>query len=261
MNAKVGFFQFESKFGDVNYNLDRINKNLKNRKIDLLVLPELYTTGYMFKNKKELKEYCEKIPSGKTVKKLKEICQKYKLYVVCGLPEIKNNKLYNSCVLIGPKGYIGKYQKAHLFYKEKNFFDKGDVNYKVFKTDIGNIGLMICFDYMFPEVVRTLALKGADIVCNPCCLKTKPEKVMTCMRSRALENGIFTITVNKVGKERNVQFIGESEIIDPRMNLLTKGSNTEDIKIKNIDVSKARNKNYNKYNNLIKDRRKELYKL
>ncbi len=261
MKINIGFFQFKSKFGDVNYNLERINDNLKNKKINLLVLPELYTTGYLFKNKNELKKYSEEIPSGKSVQKIKDICKNNNVYIVCGLPEIKKNKLYNSCVLVGPKGYIGKYQKTHLFYKEKNTFNKGETNYKVFKTAIGNIGLIICFDYMFPEIVRTLALKGVDIICCPCCLKTKPKKVMTCMRSRSLENGIFTITVNKVGKERNIDFCGESEIVDPRMKVLAKGNNREDIQMVTIDVKKARNKNYNKYNNLMGDRRKELYKL
>jgi predicted amidohydrolase len=143
--------------------------------------------------------------------------------------------------------------------KEKKIFRPGDLGFNVFKTDPGRVGLMICFDYMFPEASRVLALKGAEIICVPMNLLSPPERVMTVMRSRALENGVFIIAVNRVGEERGQNFFGGSEIIGPRMEILAKARDKEEVRVVEIDLKDARNKKYTKLNDLLKDRRPEFY--
>lgn len=260
---KAGFVQMAPKFGDIDYNLEQIqNYVAKNKDADLLVFPELATTGYKFESRKELESMAEQVPNGKTVSMLEKVCKENNVYIVVSMVEKLGSKVYNTAVLVGPDGYIGKNQKTQLFFEENLVFDKGETGYNVFRTPIGDIGVMICFDYMFPEAARTLALKGADIICNPCCLKTPSTKVMTAMRTRALENGVYTICVNRVGEEKGLEFTGGSEIAGPRMEVLASGEqNVEDVKIVEMDMEKARDKTYNEYNNLIKDRRVQFYSL
>ena len=139
-------------------------------------------------------------------------------------------------------------------------FKPGDLGFNVFETPIGKIGLLICFDYMFPEATRILALKGADIVCYPMNLVSPPPKVMTAVRTRALENGVFTIAVNRTGEERGHVYRGGSEIVDPRMKVLATAGNKEEVKVVEVDITRARDKMYSENNDLIKDRRPEFYK-
>ena len=214
----------------------------------------------MFLDRTELAKYSEEIPNGPTIKKIITLAKKYKTFLILGMPERQGTKLFDTSILVGPEGYVGKNQKKHLFYQENLIFDPGENAYEVFKTSIGNIGLMVCFDYMFPEVYRTLTLKWADILCLTCCLKTPPSKVMTVARANALSNGVYIIAVNRVGQERWVTFSGCSEIIGPRMELLAQGKeNNEDCQIVDIDIKTAQDKTYNEFNDLIWDRRTNFY--
>ncbi|HAP67080.1 MAG TPA: acyltransferase, partial [Nitrospinae bacterium] len=126
------------------------------------------------------------------------------------------------------------------------------------------IGMMICFDWLFPEVARILSLKGADIICHPSNLVLPhcPQAMIT----RCIENRVFVITANRVGVEerikgRRLKFIGQSEIVSPDGKILYRASaNKEEIGIVDIDPKMARNKNITPLNNIFKDRRKDLYK-
>ena len=256
---KVGFVQFNSIFGEVDKNNKTIASFVSENKADLLVLPELCNTGYMFKDKNELRQLAEEIPEGKTTQEWIKIAKKSDVFLVGGLPEKEGPNLYNSSILIGPKGFAGKYRKIHLFMKEKEIFKPGNLGFNVFETNIGRIGLMVCFDFMFPEAARTLALKGADIVCCPMTLVSPPQKVMTVMKSRALENGVYVIAANRVGNERGHVFLGGSEIIGPRMEVLASGSDNEEVKIVQVDLEKARDKKYTTFNDLLNDRKTEFY--
>jgi predicted amidohydrolase len=106
---------------------------------------------------------------------------------------------YNSSVFISPDREISVYRKAHLFYKEKLVFSNGNTHFPVYNTSIGKIGVMICFDWIFPEVCRSLALKGAEIICQPANL-VLPHCPLA-MRVRSIENRIFTVTANRIGSE------------------------------------------------------------
>lgn len=256
---KIGYIQFNPTFGKVDGNNKKIERFVSQNKADLLVLPELCNTGYMFKDKNELNQLAEKIPDGKTTKEWIRIAKENNVFLVGGLTEKDGPEFYDSSILVGPKGFIGKYRKTHLFLNEKKIFTPGNLGFNVFDTEIGKIGLMICFDYMFPEASRVLVLKGADIICNPVNLVSPPSRVMTVMRARALENGVYAIAVNRTGEERGHTFQGGSEIIGPRMEALAQAGDKEEVKVIEVDIKKARDKKYTEFNDLLKDRRPEFY--
>ena len=187
------------------------------------------------------------------------------MHVVCGLLERVGDDIYNAAVLVGPDGVIGSYRKTHLpFLGVDRFTVPGDV-LPVFDTPLGRVGLEICYDLRFPEVTRTLALAGADIVAHPTAFpvaaRIQTELITV---ARAAENRIFLLTANRVGKERNGEFCGWSQIVDPYgVRLAEAGAVEETLLSRDIDVEQARNKDYvipGEYElYLFGDRRPELY--
>src|SRR3979490_305785 len=181
----------------------------------LLVLPECAIPGYMFDSADEALPYAEEIP-GPTTETLERECRRLGLHVVCGLLERDGDALRNTAVIVGPSGRIGTYRKTHLpFLGVDRFVTPGDA-LPVFETPLGRIGIEICYDLRFPEVTRTLALKGADIVAHPTnfpmAAKIQTELITV---ARAAENRIYLLTANRVGKERSGEFCGWSQIVDP----------------------------------------------
>lgn len=262
-NIKVGYIQFNPKFGKIKKNVQFIIDKLKNVNADLIILPELFNTGYNFINKNEVRKLSEPIPDGYTTSEIIKLAKKNKTYIVGGIAEIENGELYNSAFLVGPEGYIGKYRKIHLFYREKIFFESGNLGLNVFKTKIGNIGILICFDWIFPEAMRTLALKGSQIIAHPTnlVLPFYQKAAIT----RALENRVFIILSNRFGREFRggfeFKFTGQSEVISPKGEVLVKSiKNKVDIKTVTIDPSIADNKNITEVNNLFLDRKPKFYK-
>lgn len=271
MRIKVGLIQTSPVFGEVSANVDDALRRLRllaKKGARLVVLPELFNTGYQFKDRREAKALAEPLSkAGYTTGRLMEAAKEHKLYIVAGVAEISRQKVYNSSVLIGPKGVIGVYRKAHLFYNEKRIFAPGNTPFKVY--DIGGgkgglrIGMMICFDWLFPEVSRKLALLGADIICHPSnlVLPNCPDAMVT----RALENRVFTITANRVGVEARIKgsrlrFIGKSEIVSPTGSVLSRASTSRaEARLKEIDTNEARDKRVTPVNDVFKDRRIELY--
>lgn len=260
---KIGFLQFKPLFGQVEDNLDKLSSMIEKAPyFDLLVLPELANSGYVFSNKDELGKASETIPSGLFVEKLSEITNSRNSAIVCGICERKGVNYYNSSVLIGPKGFIGKYQKIHLFDREKLFFQPGNGPLKSFEVNGMKIGMLVCFDWIFPEATRVLALEGIDILAHSANLVLPYSQ--TAMLARSIENRIFTVTSNRIGTEENggieLTFTGQSQITSPKMELLASaGVDTEEIKIVEIDIELARNKWLNERNNVLLDRRSAMY--
>src|SRR3989344_5582220 len=253
---KIGFIQFSPIFGDKKANIGKIKKLIANKKADIFVLPEMCTTGYMFSNKKELKLLAETL-NGETIKNLSYVAKENNCCLVFGMPEIHKGKIFSTAIAVDLDGVIAKHQKSHLFLKEKLLFSKGKTKPTIFKWRETNIGLGVCYDYMFPEYWRILALKGADLFCNTANFVFDYGFGM--MQARSIENGVFSITVNRVGKECGQEFKGGSEIVDNRGNLLVKADSSECVSIIDVDKKKSRNKKWNKYNDLIGDRRIDLY--
>lgn len=260
---KVGFYQFAPEFGNIKYNLQKILDAVSSVETDILVLPELFNTGYQFISREEAKSLSEKIPSGYTTNVLKKLSARKKIYIVAGIAENNEGKIYNSAVLTGPDGLIGVYRKTHLFYEEKLWFSSGDTGFKVWQTPIGNIGIMICFDWFFPESARTLALRGADIIAHPSnlILPHCPDAMVT----RCIENRVFAVTANRIGSEQRgdkekLPFIGKSQIASPTGEIIYRASgDKEELTVMEIAVERARDKNLNSMNNLFIDRKKEFY--
>jgi len=260
---KTGFYQFSPEFGEIKKNVKKTLDAIEAADVNLIVLPELFNTGYQFISKKETKELSEEIPSGYTTRALEEVARKKKIYIVAGISEESKGKLYNSAILTGPDGFMGVYRKTHLFYEEKLWFSAGDTGFKVWQTPIGNIGVMICFDWFFPESARTLALRGADIIAHPSNLVLPfcPDAMIT----RCLENRVFAVTANRTGFEQRgdkekLEFIGKSQITSQKGEILHRAeSDREELAIIEINIDKAKDKNLNSFNNLFKDRKKEFY--
>jgi len=260
---KVAIVQNHPEFGNVQGNLNRIEEMLAGKVADLFVLPELFATGYRFISMDEAHRFAEPVPGGMTTHLLISLAKKNNAHLIAGLVEIEDDRVYNSSVIVGPKGLIGRYRKIHLFDSEKSCFHTGTDAPPVFDLDGVKVGVMICFDWRFPETARSLALKGAEIIAHPSNLVLPhcPQAMIT----RCLENRIFAITADRVGEEERVPgekltFIGQSQVVDPDGNILIRASETEEeVHIVDIDLKKARDKYLNPKNEIFKDRRPDLY--
>lgn len=262
---KAGFIQTNPVFGNISVNVERATECIAATDADLIVLPELFNTGYQFISIDETTELSENIPAGFTTQRLIALSRERGVYIVAGIAERAGERCYNSAVLTGPGGFLGVYRKTHLFFEEKLWFSPGDTGFRVWKTPIGAIGIMVCFDWFFPESARTLALMGADIIAHPSNLVLPfcPDAMVT----RCLENRVFAVTANRTGTEERggrgaLAFIGRSGIISPRGEILCRASDDqEESAVVEIDPAVARDKNLNPYNNFFADRRPDLYKV
>lgn len=264
---KAGYLQFKPEFGKPSINISKIRDFISGRKFDLLVLPELANSGYLFSEKKELEELSEEIPGGKFVDALKKICKEKNCHIVSGVCEKHKNDFYNSSVLIYPSGKVFVYRKIHLFDTEKKWFTPGNIpltTYTISGKYFGKvkIGMLICFDWIFPETARTLSLLGAQILCHPSNLVM--QFCQKAMFTRALENHVFTITANRTGKEtagkKTLKFTGQSVIVSPKGKYLHVGSkNKQECIIVEFDPKVALNKKINPQNDLFTDRKKKYY--
>lgn len=260
---RVGFFQFDPVFGEIKHNLDTVVTRLEQIDCDLIVLPELFTSGYQFTSQEELRQLVERVPHGTTTQRLIDVARARRMTIVAGLPEEADNGCYNSAVVVGPSGFMGCYRKTHLFYEETLYFQPGDSGFQVWDMGLAKIGVMVCFDWYYPEAARTLALKGAEIICHPSNLVLPhcPDAMVT----RSLENRVFSITANRIGQEARggkepLTFIGSSEIVTPRGKILHRSPrDREELIVVEVDPSEARAKALNPYNDLLADRRPSLY--
>jgi predicted amidohydrolase len=258
---KLGFLQMRCKFGEIKANVKKASNLLGKVSDATIVLPELFNTGYLFKNKGELKSLAENAKTGYTVTEMKKVAKKRRLNLIFGMAQKSGSKAFNSAVYISDKGAIDVYQKVHLFDREKLFFQPGTA-LKTVKAGDATLGMMICFDWIVPEVSRVLTLKGADILVHPANLVLPWGQ--TGMKLRSIENGVFSVTANRIGVEKrgtmDLAFTGGSQIVNPRGEILVSaGDRSESLKVIEIDLEEARNKNINSANHLINDRFPSLY--
>lgn len=259
---KVGFIQFAPVLGDVQATIRKIDRLIHHcENTDILILPELCNSGYNFNSYQQAWETSEEVESSVFVQYLRSKCKQFNLYIVVGFNERHNALLYNSAILIGPKGYIGKYRKLHLFMNEKDYFKPGDVGLPVFDIGLCKIGMLVCFDWIFPEVWRILALKGAEIICHPSNL-ILPGFAQKAVPIHALTNRVYIVTANRIGTEGDLTFTGLSTIADPKGEILVQASQAkEEVEIKDIDITMARDKMITHRNDVFSDRRPGEYSL
>lgn len=260
----LAVLQFNPLHKKIEKNYQIIENYLENIRNSIVVLPELSTTGYLFESKEELIPLAEEVPNGKFSELISNIAKRNNLVIVAGIAEKENDDLYNSAIIVSPQGFIGKYRKINLFYKEKFVFKQGQ-KLEVFKINFHGqeikIGVMICFDWFFPEISRKLKIKGAQVIAHPANL-VLPYCPLA-MPIRALENKLYTITANRIGTEENVneklKFIGQSVICSPRGEYLLKLNETQQ-GIFFVETPLNIDENITKYNNLSEDLKK-LYSL
>jgi predicted amidohydrolase len=259
---KVSYIQFDPVFGNIEGNIKKALTLIEGANAEIIVLPELFNTGYLITSKEEAFDLSEPLPGGKTTEALNAIAREKNAHIVAGLIERQGEHLFNSAVVIAPSGYLGTYRKIHLFNEEKLWFQPGDLGFQVFDTGTCRLGVMICFDWFFPESMRTLALKGADIICHSANLVLP--FCQDAMITRCLENRVFAVTANRTGEEKrggkSFSYTGRSQITGPNGKMLCRaGAETEEIGIAEIDVNLSRDKSMNPHNDIFLDRREEFY--
>jgi len=259
---KIGYVQIHPLFSEKDANFEQVNGLLQGVKADLLVLPELFATGYAFISKREVQSLAEAL-DGPTFQFLKEQSQKTGAVLIGGFAEKNGNKIYNSALCVYKNKIIGVYRKIHLYYREKKWFLPGDNAPRVLKVKGVNIGMMICFDWFFPETIRTLALQGAEIIAHPSNLVLP--YCQKAMQTHCLVNRVYAITSNRIGREKrgddDFTFTGRSQITSCNGEILSSSQdNKTDIAVVEIDNEKARDKQLNLFNNIFEDRRPEFYK-
>ena len=260
---KVGIYQNHPEFGATGKNVEKAVRDLSLAAADLLVLPELFNTGYQFASMQEVEALAEEIPSGNTCRQMLAFARDKNMFLVFGLAERDADDYFNSAVLVGPDGYIGRYRKTHLFFEESDFFSPGNTGFCIFDIGRAKIGIMICFDWWFPESARALALAGADIICH--CANLVLPNCQTAMITRSLENGVFTVTANRVGTEARgekdpLTFTGGSQIVDNLGEIKARMGETEiGLMVIEIDPIRARNKAITARNDRFRDRHPEYY--
>ena len=259
---RIGYFQFNVHFGKKAGNLKTIVNALKDVEADLIVLPELALTGYLFSDRNEAIAAAEDPRRSSSVDTLVNLCRDRRFHLVTGFAERDRERCFNSAVLLGPEGLISTYRKLHLFGTEKQCFDPGDLPLEVQQVGDVKIGIMICFDWIFPEVARVLAVQGADVLCH--CANLVMSYCQQAMLTRCLENNVFAVTANRYGSDHrpagSIRFTGKSQIVAPMGSLLHRAaSQRRELFITEIDPAEARDKSITAVNHLMDDRRPRAY--
>ncbi|MGQ9640846.1 MAG: carbon-nitrogen hydrolase family protein [Candidatus Bathycorpusculaceae bacterium] len=263
--VKVALAQISCKRGGKKENIRKMEEYVveaKEQDARLIIFPELSLTGYVIRD--QIYELAETIP-GPSTKALENMAKKHKAHIIFGMPELSEKThavVYNTAVLVGPEGFIGKYRKmylpTHSVFEEKRYFRPG---YQIvsFETRVGRIGLIICYDIFFPEVCRLTRLKGTQLIAcisaSPAVRKTFFE---TLTAARAIENTVFLAYVNLVGIEDGLQFWGGSRLIGPQGKLLARAKYDEEDLV-TVKVDYADIKPVETFVPTLKDVRPELF--
>lgn len=263
---RVAFAQTRPVFGDLEGNLDRCARLVEQAPaFDLLVLPELFSTGYLFQSRAEVERVAEDA-DGPTLQTLRALAARRDAWVVGGFAERDAGHVFNSAALVGPDGAPLIYRKIHLFDTETEVFDVGDRPFRAWTLRKGaksvRVGVMICFDWLFPESARCLALDDALVLLHPSNLVLP--YCQEAMRTRCLENRVFAITANRCGEDvrgaTTLRFTGASQITGPRGEVLARAPADEECThVVEIDLSAAREKRVTPRNDLFGSRRPEAY--
>jgi 5-aminopentanamidase len=232
----------------------------------IVLLPELASSGYMFADRAELVSLAEP-RDGPAITEWANLAEAFGLTIVAGFPEAAGDKVYNSAAVVDRTGLRGVYRKAHLWDSENVVFDRADDLPLLVDTEHGRIGVMVCYDVEFPEWVRAVALAGADLLCAPVNwpLLPRPEGERPTEMVRAMAgagmNRMPVAVCDRAGVERDQDWIGGSLITDADGYPLvvaqygTPGNITAD-----VDLAEARIKKFNQHNDVHGDRRTDLYR-
>jgi len=266
---RVAALQTRPVFGDVETNVARALALAEKVDAALYVFPELMTSGYAFASRAEARALAE-TPGGREayapgLHALGRWAKARRAFVIAGFPEKGGARVYNSSALIGPDGQVRDvYRKLHLFDDEKLWFAPGDRAPRVSRVGAARVGMLICFDWRFPEIWRVLALAGADVIAHPSNLVV-PRAAQMATPVRALENRVYVVTANRVGADvrpdRRIAFTGRSQVSSPDGIVLARaGSAGVRALAVDLDLAQARAKKFGRTrNDIFKDRRPEFY--
>jgi predicted amidohydrolase len=270
--------QFEPHVGDLDGNREtacEFVEEAAERGADVVVLPELANSGYVFDSRAEARSLAEPIPAGETAQRWIDLAAAHDVYVVGGYAEEAGTSLYNSAVLVGPDGYVGTHRKVHLWDEEKLWFEPGD-EIEVFETEIGRIGMQICYDQWFPELTRIQAAKGVDLVAEPTNWVPANDyersgrmdadelaRANYLAVSNAHTNAVWFVCADRVGTERGQPFLGRSLVVDPDGNAVAGPASRDDeelLVVEDCNLMDARTaKRSTDLNHVLRDRRTDLY--
>lgn len=245
--SRIAVVQMDVSLGDVPRNRDVILARVAAAAklgASLVIFPECCLTGYCFDSLAEAEPHAESIP-GPSTDAISEACRTRNVHAVIGMLEQDGPRIYNAAVLCGPDGVVARYRKVHLPYLGVDrFTTPGDTPFDVYQVGELRLGINICYDSAFPEAARVMALAGADLIVLP----TNFPPGARCMiehvvHVRAMENAVYYAAANRVGQEREFEFIGQSKICDPDGRVLAEADGAEEtILIAEIDLAQARQK-------------------
>lgn len=266
---QIAAIQMETKLLDVEDNVTKILEFISHataHDAQIIVFPECALTGYNM-TLEEAESVATSIPCGQT-DLITEACARSGILVVVGTIEHgQDGRFYNSAVLINSDGVLGVYRKTHLpMLGIDRFLSPGDAIPELISTELGRVGMLICYDLRFPEPIRVLSLAGAQIVLIPTAWPDKatlyPDFVV---RTRSVENHVYIAAANHVGEERGVRYLGRSLITSPSGEIVAEGTATEEeILYADVELSRSDEKrivfSLGEYElDLFGDRRPELY--
>jgi predicted amidohydrolase len=261
---RVAFVQGRPRFGQTSENLERGLALAAGVRADLVVLPELWSSGYVFSSRAEAAALAEDARVGPTALALRAAARRERRHYVAGFPERARGRLYNSAMLVGPSGVRAVYRKLHLFDRENDWFEPGNLPLSVHQVGPARVGLMICLDWRFPEVARVLALAGADVLAHPSNL-VFPRHAQLGMRVRSLENHVYSVTANRTGADTRpigkVGFTGQSQITDTRGELLAHAGRSQEVALAaDCDLTRSRDKALTAKTHIVRLRQPKFYR-
>lgn len=269
---RIACVQMEPRVGEKDHNVARgleLISRAAEGGANLVVLPELSNSGYVFETREEAFSLAEEIPNGPTTKAWMEAAAKHGMTIVAGIAEREGERLYNSAAIVSPSGLIGRHRKNHLWGAENLFFEPGNMGMPVFNTGAGRIACAICYDMWFPETFRLAALQGADLLCvatNWVPMPQQPPGLPMMANILAMAgahaNSMFVAAADRVGVERGQPFLGNSLIVSHTGWPLSGPASTdgEEIIMADVNLADARRKlSMNEFNQLLRDRRTDVY--
>lgn len=248
--------QFDIRLGDIDANLSYVLpeiKRLSKEGARLIVLPEMWSTGYAWRKLGKLSERTPEI-----LRELKKAAGKGTV-IIGSIPEKDGEEIYNTAYVIDSGKVTGRYRKIHLFSPMKeDYFLKAGNEPLLCNTSVGKIGVLICYDVRFPELARKLTLEGAEILVVPAeWPHPRLDHWRTLLKARAIENQLFVLAANRCGKQGMVRFCGNSMIINPWGEVIAEADEEERIITAEIDLSLVAK--YREDMPALRDRREEVY--
>jgi predicted amidohydrolase len=209
---------------------------------ELVVFPECMDTGYLFDSPEHCRQLAETMTDGPFVKALAALAAKHAIYIASGVTEWDpaKDKIFNSGVMFDREGKIVcHYHKQFLATHDQNWFAFGERGCPVVDTDLGRIGLLICFDGRIPEIFRSMAMQGAQVIVDMANFFSMDQADMW-GPARSYENGLWLVAATKAGYERSIYYPGGSMIVDPKGRVITKVPyDTHGLAIADIDLDAA----------------------